>query len=562
MAKITTIFGFRDDITPGLKKVKSEVNSLSNEFSNMAMTAMGISSISQIADTIINKFHELSQSINECISAYQYQSEQELKLETIMKQRMNASAKEIQSIKDLASAQGELGIYGDEIILQGAQELASFTSNTEAIKTLIPAMNNLIAQQYGFSASGREFQSTADMMGKVLSGQTGALSRMGYVFSEEEKQMLKTGNEMERASTLAKIITDNVGEMNEALRQTSAGNIQYMNNTIGDLKEQLGQAIMPFKAMFTLATSQWKISFYKGIINALNYLNNHPIVRALLKGLVVGAIIGIAGVIASTLLPMLGGVIASLVTINALNPIGWLGLAVGGITALAIGINGIADRGNDAIESLNGVETKVKDIEEAWKQARNVIFNGTSEDHSDYEKMINSYSVGLQKAAMEINKIYDKTYGLTGEKIDWKKGGSLDPKNILSEVDLQYVKELKAQYDDFNNKMTLYNNALKQRNDLLEKQAKIQEEINKSNEKYKDTLEQIHNEYLQTDIGKDKALEEKLKEYEQIYKQGYMKVAKEGMYGELIYTQKGLTTQEKTELGIVIDVSPVQSWNP
>ena len=275
MATINTTFSFRDEVSNGLRRMRGEVEKTNSGFGQMALKLMGVGSAMQILGTVRNQFNKITMSVNQCVQAYQQQSEQELKLATIMKQRMNATDAEIQSIKEFASAQQRMGIYGDELILQGAQELASFTSNKQAIETLIPAMNNLIAQQYGYSASGMDFQHTADMMGKVLSGQTGALSRLGYVFSEEEKQMLKTGDEMQRASTLAKIITDNVGEMNQALAGTTTGQIQSLSMTMGDLREEIGKSLMPFKQMFNMVTSKWKINFYENIIKALDAITQN-----------------------------------------------------------------------------------------------------------------------------------------------------------------------------------------------------------------------------------------------------------------------------------------------
>lgn len=275
MATINTTFSFRDEVSNGLRRMRGEVEKTNSGFGQMALKLMGVGSAMQILGTVRNQFNKITMSVNQCVQAYQQQSEPELKLATIMKQRMNATDAEIQSIKEFASVQQRMGIYGDELILQGAQELASFTSNKQAIETLIPAMNNLIAQQYGYSASGMDFQHTADMMGKVLSGQTGALSRLGYVFSEEEKQMLKTGDEMQRASTLAKIITDNVGEMNQALAGTTTGQIQSLSMTMGDLREQIGKSLMPFKQMFNMVTSKWKINFYENIIKALDLITQN-----------------------------------------------------------------------------------------------------------------------------------------------------------------------------------------------------------------------------------------------------------------------------------------------
>ena len=55
-----------------------------------------------------------------CIDAYNVQVEAEQKLETIMKQRFNATDQSIQSVKDYASAIQNVGVVGDEVQLSGA----------------------------------------------------------------------------------------------------------------------------------------------------------------------------------------------------------------------------------------------------------------------------------------------------------------------------------------------------------------------------------------------------------------------------------------------------------
>lgn len=78
------------------------------------------------------------------------------------------------------------------------------------------------------------------MMGKVMDGQTGALSRYGYSFTEAQEKILKFGTEEQRAATLAEVITDSVGGMNAALADTPVGRMQQLSNAAGDVKEQIG----------------------------------------------------------------------------------------------------------------------------------------------------------------------------------------------------------------------------------------------------------------------------------------------------------------------------------
>lgn len=180
-----------------------------------------------------------------CIDAYKVQEAAELKLETVMKQRMKASDSSIQSVKDLASEQQKLGVVGDELQLNGAQQLATFLDNDKALKTLIPAMNNLAVQQNGVNVSADKMVNIGNLMGKVMQGQTGALKKVGITFTESQEKVLKYGNEQERAAMLAQVITDNVGNMNEEFAKTDTGKIQQAKNNFGDLQEKIGGYLMP-----------------------------------------------------------------------------------------------------------------------------------------------------------------------------------------------------------------------------------------------------------------------------------------------------------------------------
>lgn len=184
-------------------------------------------------------------TIQDLADASNVQREAETKLETIMKQRMGASEQSIQSMKDLASQQQKIGVIGDEVQMAGQQQLATFLKTDTALKKLTPAMNNLAAQQNGVNVTSQNMVSIGNMMGKVMQGSTSALTRVGITFTDAQEKALKYGNEQQRAATLAQVITDNVGKMNQVLAQTPQGQIQQVKNDLGDLKEVAGVALMP-----------------------------------------------------------------------------------------------------------------------------------------------------------------------------------------------------------------------------------------------------------------------------------------------------------------------------
>ncbi|WP_302421199.1 hypothetical protein, partial [uncultured Megasphaera sp.] len=130
----------------------------------------------------------------------------------------------------------------------GAQQLATFLSSENALKTLIPAMNNLAVQQHGYNTSAESMVGLGNLMGKVMQGQTAALRRVGITFSDAEEQAMKYGTEEERAATLAKVITNNVGEMNKVFGQTPEGQKIQATNRLAGAWANLGSKISGVKA--------------------------------------------------------------------------------------------------------------------------------------------------------------------------------------------------------------------------------------------------------------------------------------------------------------------------
>lgn len=249
--------GFKDlaNAAEGLKKVitstVTEAQQLKGNVINFAALATGLEAAQR-------SFNQLHAGMKDLADAYAVQEVNETRLATVMQQRMGATAAEIQSIKDLASAQQELGVIGDEVQLSGAQQIATFLTEKASLETLLPAMNNLLAQQKGLSATTQDAISVGNLMGKVMQGQASALREVGITFSQAEENVLKYGTESERAAMLAQVITNNVGNMNAQLAQTESGKQQQLANTLGDIKEQIGGLVngaLPFVTIAAQATT-------------------------------------------------------------------------------------------------------------------------------------------------------------------------------------------------------------------------------------------------------------------------------------------------------------------
>lgn len=229
--------------------VVSMVSSINQSTSKLTAAAGGLKRLLGAAGIGLS-ITGLIHAGKEALAAYQEVEAANTKLAAVMRNTMGASRAEYEAILELTSAQQALGVIQDDVQVSGAQELATYLGLSSSLKTLIPVMNDMLAQQYGLNATSENAVNIATMMGKVMNGQTGALSRYGYSFTEAQAAILKYGDEEQRAATLAEVVTQSVGGMNAALAATPSGRLTQVRNVLGDIKEEFGRAALTIATTF------------------------------------------------------------------------------------------------------------------------------------------------------------------------------------------------------------------------------------------------------------------------------------------------------------------------
>jgi len=173
------------------------------------------------------------------IDAFNEEEKALAKLEQVA-ENQNWAEGAVDSLKEYNSELQRTGIIGDEVMAAGQAQLGTFMLSEEAVKTLTPAMNDLIAATSGYEATTDSATQMANLMGKVMTGNVGALTRYGVTLDENQKKLLQEGDEMQRASVLAEVLANNYGGFNEKLAQTPQGQVQQLKNSFSDLQETFG----------------------------------------------------------------------------------------------------------------------------------------------------------------------------------------------------------------------------------------------------------------------------------------------------------------------------------
>lgn len=404
-------------VTADAKEVGKALSEVQEEAERAKQSVITWAQAAQAVDALQNSIAQLQGVLCDLTQAYQVQLVAETQLDTIMRQRMGSTDAEIQSVKQLCAAQQELGVIGDEVQMSGAQQMATFLKQKQSLEVLIPAMNNLIAQQDGLNATTQDAVSVGNMMGKAMQGQTEVLQRVGITFDETQKQVLQYGNESERAAMLAEVITANVGNMNAQLAKTDAGKQKQLENTLGDIKEQLGsmvQGAMPFvtiaaQTMICLAATAKLITSIKALSAAFVLTSIKGLALAVHERVVATA----QNLLAASGYTATAGTAALTVAVTALYAAMTMGISLI-ITGIISLFSSMGDEAEDAAQDVD----MLKESTDAFSSASSNAKAEIDMEVSALASLINSHKNTTKKVS-ELNKKYGESFGYHRTAAEW-----------------------------------------------------------------------------------------------------------------------------------------------
>lgn len=396
------------------------------------------SAISSTVGNVYSSLQNLTNIMGGYIAKANAATEAQTKLTTVMRQRMSATTADVAAVNEAVAAQSKLGVVGGTVQRSGLQQLATFASHKRTLTALLPAMNNLLTQQKGLNATSEDAVGIANLLGKALQGQTGALRRVGITFSETQEKALKAGNEGERAAMLAEIITQNVGNMNAELAKTDAGKAKQLANSFGGVMVNIGKALMPYQSMIAqfgqLGMAVTGVVQFGTALAGCGRAAAGAVTKLLKWGpvsqVVRQASVGM-GAVLEVLIGKLRGVEVGATTtataIRTLKVASVVGLALAALSAIIYGVSKTLEQSKQALsaEAVAKQTNKqlTEQLTERLKDSKAAVADNVAQLYKDIAvtKDWNGTKAQEKKKVEELNSRYGETMGYFSSVSEWYK---------------------------------------------------------------------------------------------------------------------------------------------
>jgi hypothetical protein len=168
-------------------------------------------------------------------------------LDAVIASTGGAAGLSAQQISDMATKLSTMTRYEDDAIMVGQNLLLTFTNIG---KDIFPLATEAMLDMS--TAMGQDLSTTAIQLGKALNapltGMT-ALQRVGVTFTEEQKTLIKTlvdtGDVMGAQKIILAELTKEFGGSAVAAGQTLAGQMDILRNSLSNVAEEAGTALIP-----------------------------------------------------------------------------------------------------------------------------------------------------------------------------------------------------------------------------------------------------------------------------------------------------------------------------
>lgn len=156
----------------------------------------------------------------------------------------NWTDEEQKSLLSLNKTLGQTGVISGGTLKAAQAQLGTFALTADQVKTLTPALADMIANNKGYNATAQDSVQIANLLGKVMTGSATALSEYGVTMTDAQKKILQEGSASEKAAMAAQVLEANFGGINKALAETPQGKMTILQHEIAGLKTSVGNDLI------------------------------------------------------------------------------------------------------------------------------------------------------------------------------------------------------------------------------------------------------------------------------------------------------------------------------
>lgn len=261
-----------DDLTKKVEELKKEVDNNTTSVKQAESQAIGaVKSIKSVLKTLglTALFAMATNEISKGIQALADYESAIKRLEILTRNSSGATQGQVNTLVAQAEALDKVWVATKDSIIAAQSQLATFDLSTKAIETLTPAITDYVIAEKGASATAEDFRSMTNGLAQALDWNYASLTRTWFILDEDTKKIIETGDEMEKAAAIVKVLESTYKWFNEEIaRSTLEGQMIMTEKAFNNLRDTIAWALTP-----AIQEVYWKI---EEVFNkATDRVNNH-----------------------------------------------------------------------------------------------------------------------------------------------------------------------------------------------------------------------------------------------------------------------------------------------
>lgn len=356
-SRVGVIIEAEDRATSVIAGVRGSLDSLNSKLKSLEPNFKQMAVVGGAA------FGALSLVIKDSLDSAAEAAKVQAQLGAVLKSTAGAAGVTRDAALQLSQALQKTTTYSDETVLSAENMLLTFT---KIGKNIFPQATETVLDMA--TALGTDTKDAAIQLGKALNDPilgVNALRRVGVSFNDQQqetiKKLVESGNLLAAQKLILKELATEFGGSATAQTKTFAGAMAQLNNQIDDLKEEIGNALIPVITNIT--------NYLKPVVQSfMDWAHNNPtlVARILEVGLAVSGLTAALGLLGLVLIP----ITAALEFL--LTPVGAVVLALVLLAGVVVALWG---HWNDLMQTLDEKTGLITFMKAQWDNVVTVFKN-------------------------------------------------------------------------------------------------------------------------------------------------------------------------------------------